>query len=178
MTKSILVKKATAIAMAAVAAVSTAAFSFGSASAAETESTTVQYQKEKHNGVVYFEAHNVIQCVNRYKDNNGDYKFRIKYIAGEERNVRISLTDSWDGNVKYEKMSFKEMAFSTDISTSNYEKGSDGFAYLDITISKNMEGFESGVGMKLYFLNGICSYMATDQALNNTTDGNGYWLGK
>lgn len=124
---------------------------------------------------VYTENHNVIDCTNRYKDNNSFLHFQLKLPKGSnlsDINIHLTLDDnggSWYCYTLAELSSKLTYSYSDD--KSDY--------YELVTTSYG----DKGTGVKLYcyytgssYANGY--YMATDNGNNQTTEGRGYWLSK
>ena len=122
---------------------------------------------------VYTENHNIIDCTNRYKDNNGLFHFTLKVPKGSYlSSINIHLTLDSEGGSWY---CYTLAELSSKITYSYSDDKSDYYELVTSTYSSQ------GTGVKLYcyytgsdYPSGY--YMATDNGYNLTTEGRGYWL--
>ena len=122
------------------------------------------------NDTTYIEDHSVIDCVNRYKDNDGTFVFTIKLPKGRDIiYTSLAITRSSDGDVVYSTTILGQQKNMT------YLYSDDTSDYYNLRLSKYSD---AGVGIKLYhnyFDQNIC-YMATDTSNYSNVEGRGYWL--
>ena len=123
----------------------------------------------------YIENHSVIDCVNRYRMDDGRYNFTVK--IPEDVNIKdviIELTKDYSGS----RLKCSNLFYLTDGEDSEFtirlENSYDGFNYFELT---TLRFSETGLGLRL-FLNNYKgkSYMATDTSNKSSDKGNGYWL--
>lgn len=124
---------------------------------------------------VYTENHNVLDCTNRYKDNNGLFHFTLKVPKGSSlSSINIHLTLDNAGGSWY-------CYTLSDLSSKiTYLRSDDKSDYYELVTSSYGS---DGTGVKLYcyysgsnYSDGY--YMATDNGYGQTTEGRGYWLSK
>lgn len=118
----------------------------------------------------YIEDHSVVDCIHRYKGNDGYFYFVIK-LPKDSRiiNTSLAITKNSDGDELY---SMSLVGFESSMT---YEYSDETSNYYTLKLSKKVE---EGIGIKLYhytYGSDIC-YMATDTANGSTTEGRGYWL--
>ena len=132
--------------------------------------------------IVYTENHSVIDCVNRYRMEDGQYQFTLKIPAGTGlKEVLIEITQDDNGtplfctNLSYLNGSEEYHAVIRpyyQYNGGNYSyQGSDYYELITEKMSEN------GIGIRLYLTVDDKHYMATDTALKSTVKGRGYWLG-
>lgn len=121
--------------------------------------------------VACIENHNVVDCTNRYKDNDGTFYFTIK-LPNDLRigQTSLMLTSDYNGTEMYTK---SLICYEKNLTYSYSDEKSDYY----ILKFDNVSG--DGLGIKLfsYCNDGVC-YTASDTANGSTVLGRGYWLSK
>lgn len=119
------------------------------------------------------EDHSVIDCVNRYKMDDGRFNFTLKLPAGTDTyNVMVTVTRDCEGTRLFydHLMYWSGGVWNTSLKLIYSYDGSD---YYEMITNKFVS---DGIGIKLNMnYNGV-SYMATDAPNGSTTEGRGYWL--
>lgn len=118
--------------------------------------------------VTYVENHDIIDCTNRFKTNDGKFDFTIKIpkeCSFSDVTIAITKNDNGDkyisGNMNY--FSSKLTQLYTDGDSVYYQFLTDKYV-------------AAGVGIKLYCNKNGSYYRATDTAYYSSTEGRGYWL--
>ena len=116
----------------------------------------------------YVEDHSKIDCVHRYKGNDGYFYFEIKIPKDIKKiYINVAFTKNSEGDEIYRTIIealHDDMTFLYSDETSEY--------YL----LKTHNIFPEGIGIKLYCNYNGTYYMATDNGNGQTKEGRGYWL--
>lgn len=118
----------------------------------------------------YIEDHSVVDCVHRYKNNDGTFTFTIKLPKGRDLiYTSLGLTKNYQGDIIYSTTILSHQSNMT------YLYSDETSDYYNLKLSKI---FDEGIGIKLYhyYYDQDTNYMATDTANGSTTEGPGYWL--
>lgn len=128
------------------------------------------------NAVTYaasVEDHSVLDCVNRYKMDDGRFNFTIKLPAGTDTyKVIVTVTRDCEGTrLFYDNLMYwTGGVWDTSLKLIYSYNGSD---YYEMITNKFVS---DGIGIKLgLYYNGV-SYRATDAPNGSPTEGRGYWL--
>ena len=138
--------------------------------AANTTDTTMQ-NASTYTGPI--EDHSVVDCVNRYKMDNGRFNFTIKLPEGTNTyDVMVKVTRDCEGTSL-----FSDKLFYWSVGVWSYDLKLiytyDGSDYYEMITNKFVD---AGIGIKLYVAYNDVSYMATDAPNGSTKEGRGYWL--
>lgn len=123
----------------------------------------------------YVENHDVVDCINYYK-NNGNYYFQVKYPKGMEDYVIVKFGSS-DGAGYLSRMLLENTKKYYGIEL-NYLYSDQYYEYQEIVISCPRDSYQytwNGVGLKIYY-DGDNPSMATNAPIGSMTEGNGYYL--
>lgn len=129
---------------------------------------------------VYVENHDVIDCSNRYVDNDGAYIFTIKVPKGDDLlGVSLDILYSSTGSIlsKGLKLAYESNGvyrLSENVTWLYSDSTSDYYSY-KYTTRLGLPTW-SAAGIKLYYDKGTQHYMATDTSNGSTVEGPGYFL--
>lgn len=118
----------------------------------------------------YIEDHSVVDCVHRFKNNDGTFTFTIKLPKGRDLiYTSLGITKNPDGDLIYSTTILGSSSAMT------YLYSDDTSDYYNLVLSKYTD---EGVGIKLYhyYYDQNTFYMATDTSNGSHTEGRGYWL--
>ena len=119
------------------------------------------------------EDHTVLDCVNRYKMDDGRFNFTIKLPKGTDTyDVIVTVTRDCEGTFLFydNLMYWRGGVWNTSLKLIYSYDGSD---YYEMITNKFVS---DGIGIKLGLnYNGV-SYRATDAPNGSPTEGRGYWL--
>lgn len=130
-----------------------------------------------HN-VTYVENHSVVHCTNYYVQ-DGNYHFQIKYLKNQIDYVSVKLV-SKDGSGYYTQIDMKNLAKYNNFEL-NYLYSDESYEYQELVIKPVLGSYQytwDGVGLKIYYYDGVNGYRATNTDINNPNEGTGYYLAK
>ncbi len=118
------------------------------------------------------EDHSVLDCVNRYKMDDGRFNFTIKLPEGTNTyDVTLEITRDYKGtNLFSDRLMSWSAVWDSSLTLLYTYDGSD---YYELITNKFVN---DGIGIKLFYRYNGTLYRATDITNGSPVEGPGYWL--